>query len=88
MSLSKLDTTQLFMGAAASAALLGAIIAYATSSDQPQSKEDADRKPSLNEDDQDQLMTPLSKAKTPRDREGKKVGKEVLLHRKKTNVRL
>lgn len=51
MSLSKLDTTQLFLGAAASATLLGAIIAYATSSEKPQSKEDADRKQSLNEDE-------------------------------------
>ena len=36
MSLSKLDTTQLFLGAAASATLLGAIIAYATSSEKPE----------------------------------------------------
>jgi hypothetical protein len=53
MSLSKLDTTQLFLGAAASATLLGAIIAYATSSEKSQPKEDGDRKPSLNEEDSD-----------------------------------
>jgi hypothetical protein len=40
MSLSKLDTTQLFLGAAASATLLGAIIAYATSSDKPQNSKE------------------------------------------------
>ena len=81
MSLSKLDTTQLFLGAAASATLLGAIIAYATSSEKPEN-------PKEEKEQQDDLMTPLTREKTLRDREGKKVGKEVLLHRKKTSVRL
>ena len=81
MSLSKLDTTQLFLGAAASATLLGAIIAYATSSEKSQN-------PKEEKEQQDHLMTPLTREKTLRDREGKKVGKEVLLHRKKTSVRL
>lgn len=63
MSLSKFDTTQLFMGAAASATLLGALIAYATSNEKTSPKDDIDKSSILN----DELMTPQTRAL--RDRE-------------------
>jgi hypothetical protein len=96
--MSNLDssTTQLLVGAAASATLLGAILAYATSSKPPSTEEENFQikapasNPSLNrrfsDDDSVHMMTPISRGLSIRDREDKKVGKEVLIHRKKTRI--